>query len=382
MKKYILAVLVALCFVLLTGCAELSGLTGSATPEGEEVVSEIPVGAILPVFEDEEKGIKSSEIVLTDFTLTLPEGYAYGKKDYTAENSAGKTNTYTTYYVWMDAEDREYVFDTDTHIMLYIYDGIDTDSPHPKLDKLQAKTALRTVYLNYFFNLVGLRNGLYETDAALNSNEEYWTFCFTGNSGEYITTSYGDACYPNAYSGFLLTEAETDDSDRGFYAFVFSNEETGEIFTESEYNDLMKQIKKQFKITDFHGSLEFKIDVTDGYTYDELVTDVLYTNDEGKVLKRGIFYNTLMYYVTETGRSYERTNVDGKKETTDTESEEQIGENTEESTVPHVHTNDCCMLICGLPQDENHTHSKECVGFGCDYAVDADEDNGESRGTE
>ena len=324
MKRFIAALLIASFMLTLTGCSELAGLTGTTTtPEGEVVENGVPVGAILPVFEDEEKGIKSTKIELADFTLTIPEGYAYGKKEYTADNMAGKTNTYNAYFVWMDAEDKEYVFDTDTNIMFYIFEGVDTDSPHPVLDKRTARVALRTVYLNYFISLVGLRNGLYEAETALNSNEEYWTFCFTGNSGEYISTSYGDTCYPNSYSGFFVVEAKTDDSNRNFYGFAFSNDDTGEIFKESEYNDLMRQLKRRFSISEFNGTLEYKIDVKDGYTYDELVTDVLYTNDEGKVLKRGIFYNTLMYYVIKTERSTERTNVDGKDNDTTTETVEQ-----------------------------------------------------------
>jgi hypothetical protein len=109
-------------------------------------------------------------------------------------------------------------------------------------------------------------------------------------------------------------EAETDDSDRNFYGFVFSNDALGEIFKESEYNDLMKQIMEQFAITEFNGSLESRVDVTGGYTYEHLITDSMYTNNDGKILKRGIFYNTLMYYVVKAGRNTERTNVDGNGE--------------------------------------------------------------------
>lgn len=314
MKRFIAAMLIAAFMVTLTGCSELSGVLGTTAPNGDSGENSVPVGAILPVFEDEEQGIKSTKIEFADFSLTIPEGYAYGKKEYTVDNMAGKTNTYNTYFVWMDAEDKEYVFDTDTDIMFYIYEGVDTDSPHPTLDKRTARAALRTVYANYFTNLVGLRNGLFEADTALNSTDEYWTLCFTGNSGVSISTTYGDTCYPNSYFGFFVMEAETDDSDRNFYGFVFSNDALGEIFKESEYNDLMKQIMEQFAITEFNGSLESRVDVTGGYTYEHLITDSMYTNNDGKILKRGIFYNTLMYYVVKAGRNTERTNVDGNGE--------------------------------------------------------------------
>ena len=48
-----------------------------------------------------------------------------------------------------------------------------------------------------------------------------------------------------------------------------------------------------------------------GRTYDELVKDVIYENAENNTLQRGLFYNTLLYYVNTTGRSYERKNVEG-----------------------------------------------------------------------
>lgn len=389
-KRIIFLLTLILSLGLLTGCSELSGQTSGG--EEEEVVEQIPVGAICPVLADEEKGIKSREIELRDFTLELPEGYVYGKVDYEVENASKKKNTYSAYYVWMDNNtEREYVFETDSCILLYIYEGVDTNTPQKELTSQQLMTSIRS-YASYFTNMVAMKEGYYEQEPVATTDSKYNVLAFTGQSGNYITTTYNDICYPKSYYGFFLGSAETDNGERDFSGFVFSNEEEGEIFTRNEYNSLMRQIKAGCKIGEFNGigiaGLPPKEAKTSGFSYDELIDEALYTNTEtGKIMANGIFYKALLYYVNMDGRDYERWNVDGQpkpvrpipaedetEETTETT--EESTETTEEQTEKaHIHTNDCCVLVCGVSQDENHRHSKECVGFGCEYAEETDEES-------
>ena len=56
MKRFIAAMLIAAFMVTLTGCSELSGVLGTTAPNGDSGENSVPVGAILPVFEDEEEG--------------------------------------------------------------------------------------------------------------------------------------------------------------------------------------------------------------------------------------------------------------------------------------------------------------------------------------
>ena len=74
----------------------------------------------------------------------------------------------------------------------------------------------------------------------------------------------------------------------------------------------MGQIKKNLNFSKFGGGIENAkyVDVLNGYSYEQLVTDELYkeTNTDKKV--GGLFYKVLLYYVSETGRSYGRVNID------------------------------------------------------------------------
>lgn len=374
-KRMIFMAMLCLSLLLLSGC---SGTSESEQPSEstEEVVEEIPAGAILPVFEDEEKGIKSRVIKLRDFDLKLPEGYVYGKIDYEVENQAKKINTYTTYYVWMDnVAEREYVFATDTCVMLYIYEGVDTNSPIKELNDGQKKTSIQS-YMNYFLNMLTVSYTTYDSPYPIDtSGAERSVFSFTGKSGDYITTTNGDICHPKSYYGYFLMDNEvTDGSNRNFDGFVFSNDDTGEIFRESEYNDIVRQIRSAHGITEFCGGLlNAEIESTNGLSYNQLVDEVILRssyNDE--VLENGVFYKTLLYYVTVTGREYERWNVDGAPKPTPVVKEEP--EATEEALEnSHVHDDSCCGLICGETDKENHSHSVSCCGFICEYA---DEESG------
>lgn len=297
MNKKLISAGVALfsSFLLLTGC-------GAKDPVAEgEIKPEYPKGAILPVFSDEKENIKSTEIELTDFTFTLPEGYAYGKVDY-----AG----YSTYFVWQDKEGKDYSSELDGDIMLYIYEGLDTNSPHKTLTEAQAITSLNNGYIGSFRNLIAMQNLSMDATITESDDEKYFVSCFTGNSGEYFLTTYSDMCFPKTYYGIYAMEQETITSDRRWYGFVFSNDNEGEIFKESEYTHLLAEIKSSLNVSSFYstylpgayGYSEFK-DVSKGRSYLQLVGDE--TNEDV-----GLFYNTLLYYVETIGRDYERKNID------------------------------------------------------------------------
>lgn len=301
-RKFLTICMALVCsFLLLTGCAMNST---------EETVAESgpPADAIFPVMADGANGIKSNKIDLTDFTLTLPEGYVYGKVDY---EEAG----YTTYYVWQDKKNKEYSFELDADIMLYIYDGLDVNSPHREINKAQALASIKTGYMNYFANLVTLRNRMTDAEVCSSDDGRYYTFCFTGNSGEYITTTYSDMCYPKTYYGIYTMEVKTNDSDRQYYGFIFSNDSQGEIFKQSEYENLLEQIKQQFNISKFYSlpNADQALDYSNGKSYKQLVADVLYEKEGTNYIERGTFYNSLLYYIEATGRGYVRKNVDGSK---------------------------------------------------------------------
>lgn len=315
MKK--LSVCVALFSILLFlgGCG-LGGLTGEATtgPTGETAGPVIPENAILPVMAGEDQSVKAKEIVLTDFTFTVPEGYVYGKVDY---EDAG----YAAYYVWKDEEDKEYAFELDGDIVMYIYEGLDTNSPHAILDAGQVRTSLKSVYMEYFRAMVNCVNFNVDADFTESEDGKYYLNCFTGNSGEYLATTYGVYCYPKTYYGIYAMEQTTTTSDRRWYGFVFSNDAAGEIFKESEYAYLLNEIKNVLSVSTFYSayapdSLVYdpSEDVSQGRSYQQLVG---YNNAETGTKVDGLFYDTLLYYVESIGRSYERENVDLAAETSE-----------------------------------------------------------------
>lgn len=287
--------------LLLTGCA-------AGNEEETEPVNKIPSNAIFPVMVDARSGSKSRTIQLSDKAIVLPEGYVYGKEEFEADG-------YTIYYVWQDKKEKEYSFNLDADIMLYIYDGLDSDSPHKEINKVQALSSMKTGYMNQFVNLVTLRNRMPDAEVGLSDDGRYYTYSFTGNSGDYISTTYADACYPKTYYGIYTLETKTRSSDRRYYGFIFSNDSTGEIFKQSEYEDLLSQIKNGFNISKFYSlpNAAQEIDFSDGRSYKQLVAEIIYQKEGSNYYQRGLFYNTLLYYIETTGRNYVRKNVDGSK---------------------------------------------------------------------
>ena len=284
----------------------LTGLVGCSAKE-EVVESEYPAGAIFPVIDPDRGGLNSTTIPLTDFNFKIPRGYVYGKVDY--------KEGYTVYYVWQDKRDKEYSFELDSDVLLYIYDGSDESSLHKEINKGQALSSMKGSYMANFANFVTLRNRMPDAEAGVSDDQRYFTFTFTGNSGDYVSTTYSEMCYPKTYYGIYALESYTNDASRQYYGFIFSNDSEGEIFKQSEYENLMSQIKTQFSVSKFYGvpGVDPAIDYSDGRSYRQLVGDVIYEKEGTNYFERGLFYNTLLYYVETTDRTYIRRNVDAAK---------------------------------------------------------------------
>lgn len=309
MKKLLICLLCCSC--LLTGCSFQLDMDNSNKTSEEPKKTKKPANAITAVVTDKEQGIDGSVIRLSDFEIKLPKGYVYGTKEYKQGKNDTTPNS-TIYYVWQEDEKVDYVLDTDTRIMLYIYEGLDENSPHKEITDRQGMTSMKSTYLNHFASVVTLRDRYYDTSAVASSDNKYYVWQFKGNSGDSLVTAYSELCYPKAYYGIMGVESKTTDGSRKFYNFVFSNDGTGEFWKKSEYDSLMGQIKKNLNFSKFGGGIENAkyVDVLNGYSYEQLVTDELYkeTNTDKKV--GGLFYKVLLYYVSETGRSYERVNID------------------------------------------------------------------------
>lgn len=271
--------------VLLTGCSILEPTDPVATEP------KIPVDAIFPVMEDEDIEAPDRTIELMDLSLTLPEGYVYGK----LENDG-----YTSYYVWKDRGDDEYILPSNGDILLYVYEGLDTKSPHAELTDSQARSSFLNSYFGTIKNSAAVRitadNGITYT-----SDDEHYVCCYTGYSGEYFTTTYSAVCYPRTYYGIYALQKVTDTYERRWCGFVFSNDSEGEIFTEGEYTDLMGQIKAGLDITEFYSLAQNK------YNYDPM-KDVASGRSYEQMLD--LFANTYIYYVETIGKPWERENVD------------------------------------------------------------------------
>lgn len=309
MKKLLICLL--FCSCLLTGCSFQFDMDSSDKTSEEPKKTKIPANAITAVVTDEEQGIDGSVIKLSDFEIKLPKGYVYGKKEY--KKSKGDTTPNSMiYYVWKEDEEVNYVLDTDTRIMLYIYDGLDENSPHKELTDQQAMIAMKTNYINQFASVVTLRDRYYDTSAVTSSDNKFYVWQFKGSSGESALTAYSEICYPKGYYGITAIQNKTTDANRNFYNFIFSNDNTGEFWKKSEYDSLMGQIKKSLNFSKFGGGVENPkmVDVSNGYSYEQLVTDELYKENNTEKKVGGLFYNVLLYYVSETGRSYERVNID------------------------------------------------------------------------
>ena len=280
-------------FLLLTGCGSKNN--------GKIYEQKYPDGAILPVMEDERKGIKSKEIELADFTLNIPTGYAYGKVDY---------DGCSVYYIWKDKPGKRYALELDNDVMMYIYEGLDTNSPHKEISLAQARMSLKNGYMAYFRDFMSVKNFIADAEITSSDDSKYYIDCFTGYSGDSISTTYSVTCYPKTYYGIYAMERNTDTSNRRWYGFIFSNDSEGEIFKKSEYESLFGQIKSCLNVSTFYtpykeNSIKYDPfnDVSAGRSYEQLANG----EDENN---EGLFYNTLLYYVEKTGRSYNRKNVD------------------------------------------------------------------------
>jgi len=99
-------------------------------------------------------------------------------------------------------------------------------------------------------------------------------------------------------------QKETDDYSRSYYGFIFSNDSTGAIMEESEYNDLFGQIKKAFSITEFYTAPQLEYDeATDyskGYSYEQLTA---------------LFSDTMNYYGMSAQKPTETESIDGAEGT-------------------------------------------------------------------
>ena len=121
-------------------------------------------------------------------------------------------------------------------------------------------------------------------------NGEWYILQMTGNSGEYLFTTYNSLCYPKQYYGIYAVQNTTDEESnhRRYYGFIFSNDGTGNIMTEQDYNNLVEQIKEAFTITDFYTNPQNEynydpaVDYSKGYSYSQIET---------------LFQNTKNYYV-------------------------------------------------------------------------------------
>lgn len=240
--------------LVLSGCSISfsDGISFSGNSGEEEAETATPSGAA--VAENGEK------IEMGDITLTLPDGMKYGKLE---------TETGNVYYAW--ETDKEYVLPTDSDIIFYAYSGTDTASPDKELTDSEARYSISQSYMQIFRESV---DGKISADPSVVSNDEWYVLQLTGHSGDYITTSYGTMCYPKCYYGVYTLQKVTDSYSRSYYGFVFSNDSTGAIMDEADYNDLYGQIKRAFSLTEFYTAPQLEYDeatdYSNGYSYEQL----------------------------------------------------------------------------------------------------------------
>lgn len=147
-------------------------------------------------------------------------------------------------------------------------------------------------YVQIFRQMV---NGSVVCDSQAIINGEWYALQMTGNSGEYLFTTYNTLCYPKQYYGIYAVQNTTDEdsNNRRYYGFIFSNDSTGDIITEQEYNSLVEQIKEAFAIMTFYTNPQSEynydpaLDYSKGYSYSQIET---------------LFQNTKNYYVMLKGQ--------------------------------------------------------------------------------
>ena len=200
-----------------------------------------------------------------------------------------------------NTEDDVFEFDTTAYTtaynentFLYIYEGVDRLSPQEHLDDSMINSSLTTCITNTIGSNIEMTSRMIDTFAMPRSiwktvnnlpekktetdisetdkwqfdetmNGKYYVITFTAYSGDYLASTYGSYCYPHSYYGIFLIEKEASrGSIRKYYGFVFGNVADGTYFSEEEYNDIFKQIKSQFKLTQF-----FTLYQKDDFAYEE-----------------------------------------------------------------------------------------------------------------
>ena len=240
--------------VLLTGCDISFSDSANFMENGEEITeTTTPNGAV-------EVSI-GNEIKMQDITLRLPEGMKYGETN---------MDTGRVFYVW--EADKPYVLPTDSDIIMYIYEGKDNASPDTELKDSEARYSISQNYVQTFRESV---SGSIVADPTAVLNGDWFALQMTGYSGDYLMTTYGTMCYPKYYYGIFTLQKEKDAEkyNRRYYGFVFSNDGTGNIMSQTDYSDLLGQIKSGFSISEFYtapqlpGMYDEAKDFSKGYSY-------------------------------------------------------------------------------------------------------------------
>lgn len=242
--------------LLLSGC-EISFSEGFGSGKAEpDNVSAIPEGAIL--------AMDGKEIEMGDITIKLPDNMKAGMK----ENEDGKS-----YYVW-DTDD-EYVLPTNTNILFYAYCGNDINSPDGELTEQEARLSMKQAYAERFRAEVEAKPLL--ADPMTTSTDDWFILQFTGYSGDYLQTSYSTMCYPKYFYGVYTLQKSTEEFNRNYYGFVFSNDGTGKVFSKKDYTSIYNQIRTAFSIKEFYSVpqnptiYDATKDVSNGYDYTQFL---------------------------------------------------------------------------------------------------------------
>lgn len=249
-RRYILIALALSFSLVFTGCGKKKDTVVS---ENGNVVS---AEAIL--------NSETNKIELSDVTITLPDGMNFGKKVVDGENR---------YYVWQGESD--YIMPNSLDIVMYIYEGNDKNSPDKELTDSQARSSFIQGYVNGFKSEVD--NPRLTADANIIATDNWYTFCFTGYSGNSVSTTYNVLCFPKSYYGiYMLQKKINNDNSRNYYGFVFTNNSDGDLIGEDDYNSLLNQIKSGFAVSEFYTlpqnpiSYDAAKDYSNGYSYSQL----------------------------------------------------------------------------------------------------------------
>lgn len=244
-KNVMIFFLTALCACILSGCSvSFSKGKEEKTVTMNNLIDAVPDG----------------KVEMEDMTLVLPDGMKYGLQS---------TDEGRVYYVWNT--NAEQVTPQSEDILLYVYEGNDINSPDNELTNQEARISIQS-YLQIFR---GISNASISSDPDVAVNDKWYVLQFTGYSGEYETTSYGKACYPKYYYGVYTLQSTTDDYNRKFYGFIFSNDSKGTVMNEEDYNYIFNQIKDSFVIKEFYTIPQMEYDAakdySDGYDYNQFL---------------------------------------------------------------------------------------------------------------